>query len=307
LPLTRALLAGTAWCCIFAGNTASAAEPLVLDKSMHHLRRGATPEWSTFPSASAGASREIRFTLQQPSAQGTLRIRQQDVKQAWHVEFNGIRLGDLRVDENDMIVYFAVEAAALRDGENVLRIFQDERSVAADDIRVGEVELHFHPIDRVLSGSTIQIDVRDAESGRHVPARITIAAESGALQSVGATSNQQLAVRPGIVYTATGRARLGVPPGRYQLWAGRGFEYSLTTTTTEVAAGETKELALEIQREVATPGYVACDTHVHTFTHSRHGDATIEERMITLAGEGIELPVATDHNLHIDYESTARA
>ena len=56
-----------------------------------------------------------------------------------------------------------------------------------------------------------------------------------------------------------------------------------------------------------TPGYVACDTHVHTLTHSGHGDATIDERMITLAGEGIELPIATDHNVHIDYEAARRA
>jgi hypothetical protein len=41
-------------------------------------------------------------------------------------------------------------------------------------------------------------------------------------------------------------------------------------------------------------------------THSGHGDATIEERMITLAGEGVELPIATDHNRQIDYEPLAR-
>jgi hypothetical protein len=51
---------------------------------------------------------------------------------------------------------------------------------------------------------------------------------------------------------------------------------------------------------------VACDTHIHTFTFSRHGDATIDERMLTLAGEAIELPIATDHNVHIDYEPHAR-
>ena len=46
---------------------------------------------------------------------------------------------------------------------------------------------------------------------------------------------------------------------------------------------------------------VACDTHVHTFTYSGHGDATLNERLVTVAGEGIELPIATDHNLHINY------
>jgi hypothetical protein len=56
---------------------------------------------------------------------------------------------------------------------------------------------------------------------------------------------------------------------------------------------------------VPTEGYVACDTHVHTVTFSGHGDCTIAERMITLAGEGIELPIATDHNVHVDYRAHA--
>jgi hypothetical protein len=61
-----------------------------------------------------------------------------------------------------------------------------------------------------------------------------------------------------------------------------------------------------LSRVVPTPGWVSCDTHVHTLTHSGHGDASIEERMLTLAAEGIELPVATEHNLNIDYASAAR-
>lgn len=62
-----------------------------------------------------------------------------------------------------------------------------------------------------------------------------------------------------------------------------------------------------LRREVPTPGLVSCDTHVHTFTLSRHGDASVEERVITLAGEGIELPIATDHNVLADYSDAARA
>ena len=70
--------------------------------------------------------------------------------------------------------------------------------------------------------------------------------------------------------------------------------------------GEHATKSFTIDREVPTVGYVACDTHVHTLTHSGHGDASIEERMISLAAEGIELPIATDHNLHVDYEPLAR-
>ena len=52
-------------------------------------------------------------------------------------------------------------------------------------------------------------------------------------------------------------------------------------------------------------GYVSCDTHVHTLTYSGHGDATLDERVLTIAGEGIELPIATDHNCQVDYHDAA--
>jgi hypothetical protein len=90
------------------------------------------------------------------------------------------------------------------------------------------------------------------------------------------------------------------------VYAGRGFEYSLAKAEIAVGRGETARPALQISREVPTEGFVACDTHIHTLTYSGHGDATIAERMITLAGEGIELPIATDHNVHIDYETHAK-
>ena len=61
---------------------------------------------------------------------------------------------------------------------------------------------------------------------------------------------------------------------------------------------------LAIRREVDTTGFVAADTHIHTLTHSGHGDASVEERMVTLAGEGVELAIATDHNHNTDYRPT---
>jgi hypothetical protein len=60
-------------------------------------------------------------------------------------------------------------------------------------------------------------------------------------------------------------------------------------------------LSLAIRREVDTTGYVACDTHIHTLTFSGHGDASVEERLVTLAGEGVELAISTDHNHNTDY------
>lgn len=94
------------------------------------------------------------------------------------------------------------------------------------------------------------------------------------------------AVRPGVVYTSSGTARFGLPAGDYTIYTGRGFEYSLDSVRVQVRPGDAVRKQLAIKRVVPIQGFVSCDTHVHTLTHSGHGDAAIEGRMITLAGEG---------------------
>lgn len=142
--------------------------------------------------------------------------------------------------------------------------------------------------------------------GIRTPCRITIINSEGCLQECLPGWEQQVAVRPGTVYASNRTVRISLPAGDYRILAGRGFEYSLAEEQVSLAANGTKNLSLSIKREVDTTGWVACDTHVHTLTHSGHGDSTVLERMVTLAGEGIELPIATDHNVHIDHRPFAK-
>ena len=282
------------------------AQHRVLEPKLVHLRSGVEREWTEFPETAHGQRLDVTFGTKANETEQALFVRQQDVKQAWNVLLNGKRLGALTIDENDMVVTFAVPAQGLIDGNNLLRIEPPSGSKAAsDDIRVGEIEIVSRPVREALREATLDVRVFDAHTKSPLPCRITVLNELGAMQSLGAESNEHLAVRPGMAFTSTGRATLEVPAGRYTILAGRGFEYSLARTEVKVAAGETLKSRLQIWREVPTKGFVACDTHVHTLTHSGHGDATIDERMITLAGEGIELPIATDHNQHIDYEAVA--
>ena len=288
------------------GTDCAVAQQL-LDKRLHHLRIDGPREWSEFPEAAEASHLELKFEAKKSDDEWTLQLRHQDVKQVWDVLLNGRSLARLLKDENDMIEYIPLPAETVLKGENTLSIEQSaRRNAVPDDVRIGEVVLHQRPKREVLGESTIQIDVIDDETKEHLPARLTILNESGALQSIGAKSNDHLAVRPGVVYTSTGIASFGVPPGSYTIYAGRGFEYSLDSIELTAVAGQTIKKRLIIGREVPTEGFVACDTHVHTLTHSGHGDSTVEERMITLAGEGIELPIATDHNVHIDHNPFAR-
>jgi len=276
-----------------------------LDPKLHHLRSGSVREWADFPADAQGPTLNIRFQSRPNAAEYALRLRQQDVKQTWRVALNGKELGKLAVDENDTVIFLPVPAGRLVDGENTLTI--EAGSKLSDDIRVGEIVLFDRPVSEVLNEATIEIDVleeRPTERIR-VPSRITVLTDAGALMTSGAKSTERLAVRPGVIYTADGKAKFGLPAGTYTIVAGRGFEYAIDRRQVTLKPGAVVREALTIRREVPAPGYASCDPHIHSLTHSGHGDATEIERVIAIAGEGLELPVATEHNLQVDYHSAA--
>ncbi|QDS96117.1 hypothetical protein FF011L_49240 [Roseimaritima multifibrata] len=270
---------------------------------LHHLRSGDEGEWDSFPENAPQRKLIQSFNAAPNDSDRSLRLRQQDVKEGWEVVLNDNRLGRLTRDENDMVVYFSVDAGVLK-AKNTIVVQPIGNHKASDDIRVGEITLLDLPRSGALSQSGLRIQLLD--DGKPSPGRITILDEDGAMVSIGTGSSDHLAIRPGTVYTSTGDANIELPAGTYELIAGRGPEYSIARAEIELAEGDQAEVSLSIHRTVNTSGWVACDTHVHTFTHSRHGDATVAERMVTLAGEGIELPIATDHNRHIDYEPSSR-
>lgn len=283
-------------------------EPVrILDTQMHHLRIGGEREWADFPKEPEGPNLVLRFRADRNAAERTLRLRQQDVKQTWKVLLNAKEIGRLVTDENDMVVYFAIPPERLTDGDNVLRIEQSNKT--PDDIRVGDIALDSRAADKILAATSVEIQALDGGSAdpAPMPCRLTVLNAQGSLMTVGANSGGHLAVRPGVIYTGTGTARFGLPPGDYTIYAGRGFEYGIDYLRVSLRPGDVVRKQLKIRREVATEGYVSCDTHVHSLTHSGHGDATIEERVLAIAGEGIELPIATEHNRQIDYSAAATA
>lgn len=277
----------------------------MLSPEAHHLRNTEQREWNHYPASAEARELSLSFDLAQPETYRLLTLRQAGLKQTWTITLNDKKIGALDRDQADMEIARAVPAGILKATGNTLVIAT--KSTAPDDIHVGEIALHAQDHDELTSGSRLSISVTDVDSGSPLPCRLTIVnAERNTLVLLGASSTDRLAVRAGVIYTLDGRAETGLRPGRYRIWAGRGFEYSLSETTVELGAQDSKEIALQLRREVPTPGLVSCDTHLHTLEFARHGDASLVERLITLAGEGIELPISTEHNQHIDYAPEAR-
>ena len=280
-------------------NPIQAAEALrTLDAKVYHLGTPGFPEWEEFAKSKAHGRRlDITFDAEPNAKPQTLLIRQRQVKARWPVLLNNQRIGYLLNIDSKLVHSVTVPAGKLRAGKNTLSIVAPKTT---DDIEVGPIQLTA-VAEAQLFAAPLTVSVADSKTANAIPCRITVVNEDGALTALRPAPNQQLAHRPGVVYVSSGTARLNLLPGRYTIYASRGFEYSVAKQTVTVNSGKTAHVRLTLCHEVPTPGLIATDTHIHTLTRSGHGDSTEVERMHTIAGEGIEFAVATDHNHHADY------
>lgn len=152
---------------------------------------------------------------------------------------------------------------------------------------------------------TLQFEIRDREANTLIPGKLVFLREGKPFE-LGVKSDGLLASRQSTIYTGEGKGTVRIPVGEYEVWAGRGLEYSAEVHNVKIAPEGQATLIVHLRREVATPGYIGGDMHLHTFTHSGHGDSNVEERIISCIGEGLEWAVATDHNHHVDYAPTSQ-
>lgn len=103
-----------------------------------------------------------------------------------------------------------------------------------------------------------------------------------------------------VAFTKDGAAVLNVRPGEYEIVSSRGPEYDLARSHVRVRPGETVTVNHRLNRVVDTRGWVALDSHIHS-KRSIDSGMTLDERVISVAAEGVEVAVATDHNYVTDF------
>jgi hypothetical protein len=146
------------------------------------------------------------------------------------------------------------------------------------------------------------------ESGLPTPIRLTFLhgdkTDPGSIFTNPNVDPTQLAVRRNVVYDIDGAGAITIPPGEWFVIASRGMEYDIATTHIGPSEDSHVQWKATLRRAIDTAGWAGGDFHLHTLTHSGHGDSNMPERMISIAGEGVEFAVATDHNHNTDYRPT---
>lgn len=135
------------------------------------------------------------------------------------------------------------------------------------------------------------------EAGRPLPCKLTIEGKAptvtpdlGPAHLAGIAKN---------VVTLRPNEALAVPLpfGTYKVTASRGPEYDVATLEVTVPSPPTSPIAL--RRVVDTTGYVATDFHQHTILSADAPVAT-RDRVLANAAEGVEVAVASEHNVVAD-------
>lgn len=107
------------------------------------------------------------------------------------------------------------------------------------------------------------------------------------------------------VTTETGAIDVAVAPGKYRVTLSRGPEYALTAFDVDVQEGKTVTRVDNIERVVDTAGYIGTDFHQHTMLGADSPVAT-RDRVISNVAEGLDLAVASEHNLVVDMQAIVR-
>ncbi|RMF80863.1 MAG: hypothetical protein D6744_07795, partial [Planctomycetota bacterium] len=173
-------------------------------------------------------------------------------------------------------------------------------SLANDDTDVANLVA-----DDVAAG-VLSFRVTD-DAGATIPCRLTFIGEGGPGANLFTRTDArptEFAVRNNVIYSVSGFGQVTVPVGTYTVYASRGMEWSIQSADIVIGKDQTAAFEAALRHEVDTTGWISGDFHLHTLTHSGHGDANMEERVISFVGEGLEFAVATDHNHNTDYGPT---
>jgi hypothetical protein len=153
--------------------------------------------------------------------------------------------------------------------------------------------------------SRVDAVVKDAQ-GLPIPAKIVLEPNGAVRPTLPAPLGEMWDRQPIVVFSADGRASVPVFPSQWHVTFSRGFDYDRPALDVTAPAGGSVAASAVLHRVVDTTGWVSADFHVHA-QFSADADDLLELKVRAFAGEGLAVPVSTEHEFIGDFGPTARA
>jgi hypothetical protein len=130
---------------------------------------------------------------------------------------------------------------------------------------------------------SLVVEARDGD-GSAMPARVELERDDGAVF---------------VRYAHPDGRALDVPPGTYETWTSRGYEYVIHRGEVTIPAGGEASLQASLPRAFDTAGWASIDSHVHS-EPSPDSRVLPPHRMLTGAAGGLDVIITTDHEAIVD-------
>lgn len=149
---------------------------------------------------------------------------------------------------------------------------------------------------------TLHVSIKEKGSGKALPARVQIVpkdAVAGAPEVYGVAGEND--GRLWVDRAITGDTTLAVPPGEHRVIVTRGWEYELFDTSVTVAAGQSVDVPVDLERSVDSTGWMCADFHIHSWFSADSNDP-VNDKVKSAVTDGLEIPVSSEHEWVIDFQ-----
>jgi hypothetical protein len=147
------------------------------------------------------------------------------------------------------------------------------------------------PEPEVPSG-VLEVEVRD-EADRPLAAKLSLRGADGTPDpDFGNDGDESGANR--FVWSGTGSFKRRMPAGNYRVLATAGIERDAQQWSVRIDPGQSVRVQGRLPRVISTPGVISADLHLHQLP-SVDADITCSTRVISVAAEGVEFAIPTDH------------
>jgi hypothetical protein len=167
----------------------------------------------------------------------------------------------------------------------------------------GDPTVTISGLPRLAETGGLSFEILD-DTGQRVPGKLTLMGVKGTRDpklsrgDIGREEDQALAAYNRI-FSLSGVGVVEVPTGTYDVTASRGIEWTISTQRITITR-DGAELHAHIKHVIDTPKWVSGDFHVHA-APSPDSRVPMRDRVYEFVSDGVDMIVATDHNVVSNY------
>jgi hypothetical protein len=159
------------------------------------------------------------------------------------------------------------------------------------------------PLPKLQIQGGLSFEILDSATNMRMPGKLTLLGAKGTKEprfskDIGVEIEDSLEAY-NRVFSLSGVGVIALPIGTYDITFSRGIEWTIATQRiTMTTAGV--ELHAKLQHVINTPGWVSGDFHVHA-APSPDSRVPMRDRVYEFIADGVDMIVATDHNVVSNY------